>query len=397
MPFPQSEPLGIICTVATLLQSSGGPSVVISKLCEEMSRIGVRIEIITTKSFSKTDKNLIPDSKLVTTHMAHAQHLTSTNSLVSLKYRKILTESIVRFRPHLIHDNGIWLSTNHTSSMVAWQFKIPFIASPHGMLEPWAMSFRAWKKQLAWKLYQKLDLERAALLLATSTQEAKSIRKIGLKQPIAIIPNGIDLPEWKERSIPKDRIHTALFLSRVHPKKGLINLVAAWDRVRTEGWRMIIAGPDEGNHRVEVESAVRRAGLEKDFQFVGPVEGEVKERLYRDADLFILPTYSENFGVVVAEALAYGVPVITTKGAPWDCLITHRCGWWVELGPEPLANAIREATALSDAARQEMGSRGRDYVAQHFSWPKIAEQMLAAYEWVLHKGPIPNCIHTNTN
>ena len=392
MPFQKKEPLRIICTVATLLQSSGGTSVVVSKLCEELSRIGVRIEIITTKSLPNVDKNLMPDSDLVITHMAYARHLTSTNSLVSFDYKKILTESIANFRPHIIHDNGIWLSTNHTSSVIARQFKIPFIASPHGMLEPWAMSFRAWKKKLAWSLYQKRDLEIAALLVATSAQEAESIRKVGLRQPIAVIPNGIDLPEWKERTFPKERMRTALFLSRVHPKKGLMNLVAAWGRVRPEGWRMIIAGPDEGNHRANVELAVRRAGIDQEFQFIGPVEGQAKEKLYRDADLFILPTYSENFGVVVAEALAYGVPVITTKGAPWEGLLAHKCGWWIDIGVEPLAEAIRKATTMTNDERQEMGRRGRDYVAQNFSWPKIAEQMLSVYKWVLKEETKPDCV-----
>ena len=260
------------------------------------------------------------------------------------------------------------------------------------MLEPWAMSFRAWKKKLAWSLYQKRDLESAALLVATSAQEAESIRKVGLRQPIAVIPNGIDLPEWKERTFPKEGMRSALFLSRVHPKKGLMNLVAAWDRVRPEEWRMIIAGPNEGNHRADVELAVRRAGLDQEIQFVGSVAGEAKEHLYRDADLFILPTYSENFGVVVAEALAYGVPVITTKGAPWEGLLSHKCGWWIDMGIEPLVEAIREATTMPNDERQEMGRSGRDYVAQDFSWPKIAEQMLSVYKWVLKKETKPDCI-----
>jgi glycosyltransferase involved in cell wall biosynthesis len=125
------------------------------------------------------------------------------------------------------------------------------------------------------------------------------------------------------------------------------------------------------------------------------VEGEAKTKLYRQADLFILPTFSESFGVVVAEALACGVPVITTKGAPWEGLLTHRCGWWIDIGVEPLATALRAATALSDEERREMGERGRRYVEREFSWPSIAEQMLAVYRWVLEQGDKPDCVVTD--
>ena len=131
-----------------------------------------------------------------------------------------------------------------------------------------------------------------------------------------------------------------MFLSRIHPVKGLMNLVAAWERVRPERWRMVVAGPDEGNYLAEVETAVQRAGLERNFDFVGPVAGAAKEKLYREADLFILPTFSENFGMVVTEALSYGVPVITTKGAPWKGLVDHRCGWWLSLWLKPFGRLL---------------------------------------------------------
>jgi len=125
---------------------------------------------------------------------------------------------------------------------------------------------------------------------------------------------------------------------------------------------------------------------------VGSVEGEAKANLYRCADLFILPTFTENFGVVVAEALSYGVPVITTKGAPWEGLITHGCGWWIDIGAEPLAAAIREAVAISDEERYAMGKRGRLFVEENFGWSDIAEKMLFVYQWILKEGSKPECV-----
>ncbi len=131
------------------------------------------------------------------------------------------------------------------------------------------------------------------------------------------------------------------------------------------------------------------------FQFTGPVEGQAKWDLYRRADLFVLPTFSENFGISVAEALAAGVPVITTHGAPWSALPQHQCGWWVPTGAAPLAEALREATSISDDARSAMGARGRQLVQQQFLWPKIAAEMRALYEWTLGLGPQPSSVILN--
>ena len=125
------------------------------------------------------------------------------------------------------------------------------------------------------------------------------------------------------------------------------------------------------------------------------MEGRTKWELFRQAALFVLPTFSENFGVSIAEALACGVPVITTKGAPWAELRSHRCGWWVDIGAAPLAGALREAVAASDEERREMGRRGQRLVEQRYAWPPIAADMRSVYHWVLGTGTKPACVLTN--
>ena len=122
--------------------------------------------------------------------------------------------------------------------------------------------------------------------------------------------------------------------------------------------------------------------------------GEEKDILFRDADLFILPTFSENYGVVVAEALSYGIPVITTKGAPWEGLVSYHCGWWVDIGVEPLAKALREAVSLSGYERRAMGARGRQLVEARYAWSSVAMDMKAVYEWTLGGGRAPSCVLT---
>jgi len=258
------------------------------------------------------------------------------------------------------------------------------------MLAPWAVRHKSWKKRLAWRLYQARDVGSAKVIHATSAQEASALRQVGLSQPIAIIPNGVDVPPPGDRQGVNTK--TALFLGRIHPVKGLENLVLAWARIWPPNWRMVIAGPDEGGHRARIEEAIRDAQLDHLFSFVGPVADQRKADLYRKADLFILPSFTENFGLAIAEALAYGVPVITTKGTPWQEIETRNCGWWVDPGIEPLARALARAVAIPDAERQAMGLRGRRFVEECFSWRKIGSDMIAVYEWVLGKRSKPDCV-----
>jgi glycosyltransferase involved in cell wall biosynthesis len=260
------------------------------------------------------------------------------------------------------------------------------------MLAPWALHHRRWKKRIAWWLYQRRILAGAALLHATSMAERRDIRAAGLRNPIAVIPNAVDIPASlpeRKRVSPNRRV---LFLGRLHPVKGLDNLLEAWANVRPVDWELTLAGPDEEGYRAKLEAIIGQRGLANDVRFVGSVEGEDKWKLYRSADLFVLPTKSENFGIAIAEALACGLPVITTKGAPWQELLTHRCGWWTEIGVEPLAHALREATTLTEAQRREMGERGRQLVEQKYTWPAAAGKMLAVYEWMLGRKEEPDFV-----
>ena len=389
---PLSAQFRLIHTVGSLRKDAGGPTRTVTALCRELGRLGVLVDLVSQEAIgATTDLNLLPPSDVVTTYLARAYRLPPSGTLWSPGFRGILCKRCRHGGSKLFHDHGLWLPANHSTSAVARKLKIPLVVSTRGMLEPWALNHRAWKKRLAWSLYQRRDLATARVLHATAPHEAESLRRLGLRQPIAVIPNGVDLPSYPSRPQVPASPRVVLFLGRIHPVKGLVELVDAWRIARPAGWTMIIAGPDEGGHRAVVEERIRGAGLESDFQFVGAVDDEEKTALYQRADLFILPSFTENFGVVVAEALASGVPVITTKGTPWEGLETHRCGWWVDLGVEPLSAAIREAASLPDVERAAMGARGRRY-AEHFSWPQIAEQMLAVYRWVLGTGPKPDCV-----
>lgn len=256
------------------------------------------------------------------------------------------------------------------------------------MLEPWALHHRRWKKKFAWTLYQKHDLQSAAALHATASSEAENLLALGLKPPVFVVPNGIQPPPdhyltFKPNSISDQKVRCAVFLSRIHPKKGLPILAEAWSRVRPVNWKMNIVGPDEEGHLAEVKALTARLGIAAAWEFHSQALGDEKWKRLAEAELMILPTYSENFGNVIPEALLVETPVITTTGAPWQGLEVNRCGWWTAPTLEGIEAALREAIDLSPQTRREMGARGRQWALGEFAWPDLVVQMIDAYSSVV--------------
>jgi glycosyltransferase involved in cell wall biosynthesis len=292
----------------------------------------------------------------------------------------------------LLHDHGLWLPNNHQVARICSKQAIPYVVSTHGMLEPWAMQFNAWKKRIAWYLFQKKDLSTARVIHSTAEQESANLQKFGLGVPIATIPLGIGLPEIlpKRTYSKKKRI---LFLSRIQKKKGLDMLVDAWAEIRNPDWEIIMAGPDENGEQQRITALINEKKLKESVRFIPPVWGEEKWQLYRSADLFVLPTHSENFGLVIGEALGCAVPVITTQGAPWNVLEDYACGWWTEVNTYGIRDALLAAIQLSDEEREAMGERGRRLIQQKYSWQQVARQMLQLYAWVLGQSEKPDFVN----
>jgi glycosyltransferase involved in cell wall biosynthesis len=290
----------------------------------------------------------------------------------------------------VVHSFGIWKPYSHLVCLGARAARRPLVCSTMGMLEPWALAYHPWRKRVALRLYQLGDLQAASALVATADSELEAVRRVGLTAPVAVIPHGVVVPPVRAAQ-PARGPRTILFMGRLNPKKGVIDLVEAWLRLRPRGWRVVAAGPDEGLLGA-AETALEQAGARSDFDFPGTVTGDAKDALFRSAALFVLPTYSENFGLVIAEALAYGVPVITTTGAPWRELQDTGSGWWVEPGVEPLLGALRAALALPSETLRAMGARGRELVASRYSWETSAGRYVELYQWVSGRGPKPTFV-----
>jgi glycosyltransferase involved in cell wall biosynthesis len=261
------------------------------------------------------------------------------------------------------------------------------------MLIRWALEQRFWKKRIAWHTYQCKALQGVSVFHATSEDEASELRALGFRQPIAIIPNAVNVPPRKEKRelLPRQQ-RRALFMSRLHPNKGLPLLIEAWSQVRPPQWILDVAGPDEDGHLTEMKRLVAARGLEREISFVGEVADADKWNVYAGADLFILPSHSENFGIAIAEALASAVPVITTTRTPWQSLRDVDGGWWVEPDVARIAAALQDATARSAEQLLHMGQRGRRLIEERFSWRRVAEEMTTLYGWICQKEPKPKFV-----
>ncbi len=286
----------------------------------------------------------------------------------------------------IVHDHGLWLQSNHATARSSLLLHIPRVVSPRGMLSAWSLEHRGLKKKVAWGLFQRADLQSATAFHATSAQEAQEIRQLGFRQPIAVIANGVTLPQELIKK-PDRETFDVLFLSRVHPKKGLLMLLDGWKKASLpDHWRLIIAGPDEGGHQREVEVHAANLGLQHKVRFHGDVPDSLKWDLYAEADLFVLPSHSENFGLVIAEALAAGLPVITTTGTPWRILSEQEMGWWIKPDSKSIEIAFRQVLGIQQSNPEQlklMGQRGSKYVRSNLSWEMVAAKMVRFYEWLL--------------
>jgi glycosyltransferase involved in cell wall biosynthesis len=384
--------LRVIEIVTSIDQEASGPSYSVPRLSRALADLGVGVQLVTigdpAAGVQAPDFQDIRSAKDFQ-GLPFIGYLSFSGAMKRTLHASAKTSDIV-------HSHGLWLMPNLYAGRAARANGKPHILSLRGTLSPVALERSKLKKAVFLALGQRRELRSATCLHATSEQEYADIRAYGLRQPVAIIPNGVDLPRIERTVRPADGKRKLLYLGRIHPIKGLENLLQAWAAISgaNPSWELELCGPGDEPYVSEIRKLAQDMGLDR-VTFSGPAYGPDKDRRYQDADLFVLPSFSENFGMSVAEALSFAVPVVTTTGTPWALLAKNAAGWSVAPEVAPLADALATAMAMAPNDLQKMGDNGRAWMARDFSWQPIARQMEALYNWVAKGGTAPETVRLN--
>ncbi|MPQ95247.1 glycosyltransferase [Thioclava sp. JE_KL1] len=370
------RPLAVTMVTGSLSRRAGGLFHSVRKLSLHLAERGVRVNVIGLFD-SDTEADLEAWAPLQPVVLG-------ATAPTSLGWAAGLTQAIEATRPDVVHQHGIWQMTSVATTRFAARGG-PTVISPRGMLDPWALRNSAWKKRLAWSGWERRNLTRAACLHALAEAEAAAIRQVLPMSAIATVPNAVEIGKpLPIRKSSKKRAEL-LFLGRLHPKKGLPELLFQWARLQPalrDQWEIVAAGPDENGHRGDLETAAQRLGVAGDIRFVGPLSGTAKAEAFARARAFVLPSHSEGLPMAVLEAWASGLPVLMTRACNLPEGFAAGAAHEIDTGPDP----VRLAAGLSRPDLAEMGLKGRALVEERFSWPSIAARQEAVYRWVLGHG-----------
>ena len=466
----------ILHVVALIQASTGGPAVSVTRLASEQARLGHEVTLACLDYPHLGPQVAAPGVRVVS---VKGNALAVRGRGWSPSFRRVVLEEAKR--ADVVHNHGVWMWPNAYAREAAVAAGKPLIISPRGMLDSWSLNRSKLRKALAWRLFERKNLQAAVMFHATSREEKNSIAKFishsrpegdsaspaaagrgqidasqkkashGWKKintdsfsggdpagkssssekakevPIVVAANGVDLPDLASRPgrevledtfpVLKDR-RWVVFMSRLHPKKGIDVLLRAWRRQQNveqgaggreqgaggkgkhtaDGLRhtekkealgvlvsssrspvLVLAGSDLIGYRKDIERMIKELGLEDSVVITGEVLGEAKGCLLANADVFVLPSYSENFGIAVAEAMAWGRPVIASTGTPWQEVTEVGAGWWVKPDEELFAQALQEALGTRREELDAMGAVGRALVEERYGWASPAHSLVEAY------------------
>ncbi len=313
----------------------------------------------------------------------------------SLGYAPGYLQALAAAEPDIAHVHGLW--TYHSLVAYRWyrRTKRPLVYTVHGMLDAWAVRNSAWKKRLVGALWENAAHRSAACIHVLSEAEYRSVREYGLRNPVCIIPNGINLPEEKTKEKVETRM--LLYLGRLHPKKNLAALIRAFAQNRkseignrdSRKWVLAIAGWDQGGYRMELERLKDEVEIGDSVVFMGPKFGAEKDEVYRACDAFVLPSLSEGLPMSILEAWAYAKPVLMTPECNLPEGFEANAAIRIGTSAESISVGLQRLFQMDDLRLREKGERGFALVRDRFSWPDIGQQMRAVYQWVIGGGPSP--------
>ena len=362
----------ILHYIPSIDRTSGGVGAYMQLLTTELGKL-VELHVATHR-----------EANPLTLENCTVHYIPKNNNPFSNKGKTEFLTLLNDIKPDVFHTNSCWLPLSARTTIWAKNIGYTVVYTPHGMLEPWIMKRHYWTKKFpASLLFQKRGIQIANVIHATAESEKHNLTQLGWNNNIEVIPNCVEIDKitMKESWIRNKNI---LFLSRIHVKKGINFLIEAIANLKADlqGYTINIAGEGEESYINELKQLASKLGVADLIHFIGGVYGDKKWELFKKADLFVLPTHSENFGIVVAEALACGIPVVTTQGTPWQELESYHCGWWTEIGTEATTKALKEFLQCTETQLEQMGKNGKKLIEEKYSSQKVAQDMVELYKKV---------------
>jgi glycosyltransferase involved in cell wall biosynthesis len=379
--------MNILHTISFMGIKSGGPPLSTYLTVKGLRNKGINAEILSHNVSNRSDKllaseswiHLLPSStdKIEGAHIDEWLHYL----FFSKKYKDYL---LANQQSDLYHIHGVWLYTAYITAKIARKYNKPYIIAPRGSLYPQDLKKASFLKKIFLELYQWKDLQKAACIQATCMEEMMHIRNLGISTPIAVIPNPIEISDSISKPVyPKDKLRIG-YLGRVHRRKKIERLIYAWGKLGdlVKDMELVIIGAEDSQYMDFLKAESARLHL-NNVVFTGFLTGKDKDDALSSLSCLAVPSDFENFGNIITEALVRGIPVIASKGTPWEELNTCNCGWWVDNDVDTLAHTMEKSISLPDAERVQMGLRGQALMKNNYSIEIIAQKMKTLYEWIL--------------
>ena len=387
----------ILIVTPYISSTYGGISKVLTDIVKAIADSDVFVDIITTNA-DDLDKLKVPLNTWISKENYRIQYFSCWNRndlIISYSMIKWLFFHVVYY--DMIHNHTIFSPLISISNWICQLRKIPYLITPHGMLEPWALSYKAWKKRLYFTLIEKSSLEKAGAIQALASSEANNIKFMGIKAPIVIIPNGVHRQEFEYLPEPdlfyqhfpptKDKT-LILFLGRINPKKGLDLLATAFAKVYNQfpQTHLIVAGPDSIGFLPTAKSYFTQAGCLEAVTFTGMLTGELKLATLAAANIYIAASYSEGFSMSVLEGMATGLPCVITTGCNFPEAGIANAAKIVNTNYKDISDALIELLQDADGSKK-MGDRARQFILDNYTWDKIALKMVSVYQDIIFRSP----------
>lgn len=345
---------------------------------------GINAEILTYDADSGDDENILEEEFI---------HFLKPPREQTFAYSGRFGHFLEQNPYDLYHAQGLWQHPAKITAKKARKFNKPYIITPRGMLYPQQLRKHEWHKHAAMALYQKRDLQQAACIHATCDEEMEHLRDLGITAPVAVIPNPIETKGFLERQVQKPEKMRFGYLGRVHPRKNIERLLYAWDKLgnAVKNKELIIIGAGDESYHQFLKNEAKRLEL-KNVEFTGFLGGQAKEDKLLALSYLVVPSDFENFGMIIAEALVRGIPVIASTGTPWQDLESYTCGWWVENDVETLTRTMQIAVDMPETEWLHMAESGKKLIEEKYTVESIGEKMTALYYWLVEGSDKPSFV-----